>query len=276
MTQPALAVGLRSRGRHYPHPPADPSAWPTNRWGSLDPESLPDGYDFYPSVTNVLSVLDKPGLKFWAAEMALRELYDSGSIPLDVATAVGNHKTACNRVARKRADAGTRAHTIAERLTLDLPLPSSLSDEDAAYAEAFETFWADYQPDPVSVEATIYGKGYAGTADLLAKIPVDFSYQVTIVDYKTRGERDDTKIARYGLLYNENRLQLAALSRGRYLAELSDGTWGLVALPEVTAALGVVLFPDGSYQTEQLSGADLDRYYAAFLGALQLWEGING
>lgn len=269
MTQPALAFGVRRKGRHYPFPPADPSGLPRNRWGSVD--ETPDGA--VPSVTNILGVLDKPGLKFWAAEQALLELYSTGSIPLDVNKAIQDHKTACNRVAGKRADAGTRAHTLAERLTSNLPLPSSMSDEDEAYADAFMAFWADYEPDPLGVEVTLYGDGYAGTADLVAKAQVQFANELAVIDYKTRGERDDEKIARYGLLYDENKMQLAALAHAQYLATEKDDGWDLLPAPEITAAMGVVLFPDGTYATEPIE--DLDRWYEAFQGALQLWRGLN-
>ena len=273
MTTPALSVGLRSRGRHYPYPPADPAQWPKNRWGSLDPESLPDGHQFFPSVTNILSVIDKPALKYWAAEMALREMYDTGTLPLDVDAAIAAHKMACNRKASERADAGTRAHTLAERLTSDLPLPKSISDEDEAYADAFMAFWSDHSPEPIEVEATMYGDGYAGTPDLVGTVQVGFSREIAVVDYKTRGVRDEKKIARYGLLYDENRMQLAALAHCNYVAKPSGDGWDLLAAPLMTAAMGVVLFPDGSYATEPID--DLGRWYAAFQGALKLWEGLN-
>lgn len=274
MTQPQLAVGLRGRGRHYPYPPADPDQWPRNRWGSLDPERLPEGYEFYPSVTNVLSVLDKPALKYWAAEMAIREMH--GNSYRDVDAAIRAHKFACDRASKKRADAGTRAHTLAERLSQDLELPSSISDEDAAYADAFLAFWSDHKPAPRAVEATLYGDGYAGTADLIADVDFNFGSGIAVIDYKTRGERNDDKIARYGLLYDENRLQLAALAHTTSLATpFEDGSgWFLQAHDGIPRAAGVVLFPDGTYKVEEVD--QLDRRYAAFRGALELWHGLKG
>src|SRR5690606_41518278 len=92
MTPPKLAFPLRGRGRHYPYPPQDPSGWPRNQWGSVNPDDVP--VEAVPSVTNVLSVCDKPGLKGWAAEQALRSLYESGHIPLDVERAIQSHKWA--------------------------------------------------------------------------------------------------------------------------------------------------------------------------------------
>lgn len=271
MTSPVLAFPLRRKGRHYTFPPVDPSDWPRNQWDSVNPEDVKGAA--LPSVTNILSVIDKPALMYWAAEQALRELYEAG-FPKDVEDAVKAHKAACNRVAGKRADAGTRAHTLAERLTSDLPLPSSISDEDEAYADAFMSFWSDYSPEPIGVETTLYGDGYAGTADLIAKLQVNFAVEVSVVDYKTRGERDEKKLAKYGLLYDENRMQLAALARCTHIAVLEDGGWKLAPAPEITAAVGIVFFPDGSYEVEVVE--DLDRCYNAFRGALALWHGIKG
>jgi hypothetical protein len=271
MTTPVLSVGLRGRGRHYPFPPADPGQWPKNRWGSLDPESLPEGHEFLPSVTNVLSVIDKPALKYWAAEMAIREMH--GNSYRDVEAAIRAHKNACDRASKKRADSGTRAHTLADRLTQDLELPSSISDEDEAYADAFLAFWSDHNPVPRAVEATLYGDGYAGTADLIAEVEFNFGSGLAVIDYKTRGVRDDEKIARYGVLYDENRLQLAALACTTSLATPHEDGWFLQNHDGLPRAAGVVLFPDGTYKIEEVD--QLDRRYAAFRGALELWKGTK-
>lgn len=271
MTTPALSFGLRKRGRHYPNPPCDVSTWPRNRWGSVDPDKVPEGVEPLPSVTNILSVCDKPALKGWAAERALIELYESGSVPLSLDVAVERHKTAYARYAKQRADVGTKAHTVAESLTSDLPLPSHLSDEDAAYADAFLAWWSDHQVTPLHTEATVYGSFYAGTGDLIAEV----DGPVTVVDYKTRGERDDKKLARYGVLYDENRMQLAALARASRVA-CEDGGWHLDDAPLAVQAMGVVLFPDGTYATETLTGQDLDRWWQGFRGAASLWGALKG
>jgi hypothetical protein len=271
MTQPTLAFGLRRKGRHYPWPPQDPTDWPRNQWGSVDPETLET--EAVPSVTNVLGVVDKAALKYWAAEMAIREMH--GNVYKDVEAAIRAHKNACDRVANRRAEAGTRAHTLAERLTNDTALPSSISEEDEKYADGYLEFWSDHDPEPVAVEATLYGDGYAGTADLVAKLTVNFSRLLVVADYKTKGERDEKKLARYGILYDEHRMQLAALAKAHSLAVPVDIGWRVDPAPEVDAVLGVCLFPDGSYETELIEGVELDRWYSAFLGALRLWKGLN-
>lgn len=272
MTTPALSFGLRKRGRHYPYPPCDVSTWPRNQWGSVNPGAVPEDVETRPSVTNVLSVCDKPALKGWAAEQALLSLYDSGAIPLDVDTALQAHKFAFSRTAKRRADVGTKAHTVAEALTSDLPLPSHLSDEDAAYADAFLSWWSDHDVVPLHTEATVYGPFYAGTGDLIAEV----DGLVTVVDYKTRGSRDDDKLRKYGVLYDENRMQLAALAQADQVAVFGDDGWTLEDAPCAVQAVGVVLFPDGTYATETLDGEALGRWWAGFCGAAELWGALKG
>ena len=273
MTTPRLSFGIRGLGRHYPWPVQPTDHWPRNRWGSVDPDNVPGDVTPLPSVTNVLAVLDKPGLKGWAAEQAIRALYGLEALPWDVEIAVERCKYAFNQRAEERADVGTTAHTIAERLTRDLPLPSDLSDEDEAYADAYMKWWQDADPQVIAVEATVYHPevGYAGTADLFAAV----DGAVTVVDYKTRGKAPtQTNLRRYGLLYETNKMQLAALARATYLADLDE--MGVDPAPEVVRALGVVLLPDGSYLTQTLEGAELERWYSSFVGAVQVWRGVRG
>ena len=53
MTTPALAQNVRGKGRHY---------------------QTPDG-ELVPSVTNVISILDKPALPRWSAKMVAETAY---------------------------------------------------------------------------------------------------------------------------------------------------------------------------------------------------------
>ena len=273
MTTPALSVGIRKRGRHYPYPPVDPSGWTRNQWGSVDPDSIPDGVEVRPSITNILSVCGMgDGLLFWSGEHAIRAMYRDG-FPEDVERAVELHKGAFRDVRDERAEAGTRAHTIAQALTDDLPLPADLSGEDEAFADAFMAFWAEHDPKPIYTEATVYGDLFAaGTGDLFTWI----DGRVVALDYKTRGERDDKKLRRYGALYDKNRMQLAALARATEVAVPDGAGWTLEPAPEVEVGLGVVLFPDGTFVTEELDDVELDRWYRGFVGAHMLWQATKG
>lgn len=272
MTQPALAFPVRGCGRMYPWPPQPVDQLPRNQWKSVNPENIPDGLTPLPSVTNILSVLAK-NLTGWAGEHAIRAGYQNGW-PTDVEEAVEKYKWAANKVRDQRADAGTRAHTIAERLTQDLPLPSDISEEDEAYADAYLAFWKDHSPRVFHVEATVMDPyiGYAGTADLFAEI----DGEVVVADYKTRGTRDEKKIAKYGVLYDENKLQLAALAHAPYIARPAGDGWSAVQALDVAQGWGVVLFPDGTYEVETLDLAALERWFDCFEGVLRAWRVLKG
>jgi len=265
MTTPALSVGVVGLGRMYPFPPCDPSGWVRNRWGTVARADLP--VNVVPSVTNVLSVYSDggDGLLYWAGEQAIRAMYRDG-FPADVDRAVELHRGAFRQARDKRAEAGTRAHTLAEVLTSDLPLPSGISDEDEQYADAFMRFWSDANPNPLHTETTVYGSGYAGTADLIAEV----DGIPTVIDYKTRGKPEAKP-----RVYDKTRMQLAALASACDVAVQDDnGRWSTVPLTWGTAAMAVILYPDGTYHAERVD--DLPRWAYAFRGALDLWRWVKG
>lgn len=276
MTNPVLAFGVRGCGRHYPWPPRDVSDLPRNQWGSVNPDRIPADLTPLPSVTNVLSIVDRPALKGWAAEQAIRAMIADGYNGTDVDEAVDLYKYAFNKVSKDAADQGTRAHTLAERLTQDLPLPSSISAEDEAFADAYLAFWADHDPTPVSTETTVLDPdvGYAGTADLFAVI----EGKSVVLDWKTRGKKlDEKKRKKYGLLYDETRMQLAALASASYVAEHCGPLGWLTSDSfDVVEGWGVVLFPDGTYDHEVLDADELDEWFDCFQGVLRAWRKLKG
>jgi hypothetical protein len=275
MTTPALSVNVKGKGRHYPYPPVDPTNFVYGSWRTVDPKKVPEGVQLFPSVTNVGGVLGKgEGLFYWASECAIRAMYRDG-FPKDVDRAVELHRGAFRAARDKRAEAGTRAHTLAEKLTLDVPLPESLSAQDKAYADAFMAFVSDHDPTWHKVEATVVNAevGYAGTADWFATI----GGQLVLGDWKTRGAAPDPdKRKRYGLLYDENRLQLAALAAAPEMYVEGDGGWQVEFSPKVDEAWGVVLFPDGTYDVETLDRAELARWFGGFRGAVDVWRCVKG
>lgn len=262
MTSPSLAFGVAKRGRHYPWPAVDPSGWPRNRWGQVEPDDIPEGVEIFPSVTNVLSVFSDggDGLLYWSAEEALRSLYGSGVIPTDVDEAVESHRAAFRARREERADEGTRAHTLAQALADDVPLPSSISEVDEQYADAFMAFWSEYEPTPLATEITLYGDGYAGTADLICEI----GGSVVVVDYKTKGKK-----GKGSSVYDKTMLQISALASAEHDAE--GRVWS------VDDGLAVVLFPDGTFEARMIGGERIrDRWFPGFQGCLLTWQAVKG
>jgi hypothetical protein len=266
MTTPVLAVSVKGRGRHYPYMPQDTSGWTLNRWGSVNPEDVPDGVAMYPSVTNILSVYSDggDGLLYWAGEQAVRAMYRDG-FPADVDRAVELHRGAFRKARQDRADAGTRAHTLAEVLASDLPLPTHISVEDEQYADAFMRFWTDVEPEPLYTEGTVYSYDWAGTADLIAMV----DGMVTVIDYKTRGKPEPKP-----RVYDKTRLQLAGLAAGHSVAVQDERGWRLDPMQPADHGMAVILYPDGTYHAETVD--DLGRWEAGFEGAWALWRAVKG
>jgi hypothetical protein len=266
MTSPALSVGVRGRGRMYPWLPCDPSGWPRNRWGSVDLSDIPPHVTMVPSVTNVLNVYSDggDGLLYWAGEQAVRSMYADG-FPAEVDRAVELHRGAFRKARDKRADAGTRAHTLAEALASDLPLPAGISEEDEQFADAFMAFWSQFEPEPVHTEVTMYGDGYAGTADLVAMI----GDRPTVVDYKTRGKPEKSP-----KVYDKTRMQLAALANALDMAVPTADGWHTQFTDDGMQAMAVILYPDGTFHAETVE--DQYRWFGAFNAAVDLWRFTKG
>lgn len=229
MTSPALAVNVRGKGRHYEHPVTG---------------------EVVPSVTNVIGVLDKPALSRWAAKVVAERAWDLRSTldELGRDEAIDILKGSPWRKSTRAADRGTTVHDYLDARANKRPTPV-LEGEAAAYKRAADEFLKAYSPVFARTEFTVFGDGYAGTADFMAVIG-NRSY---IGDYKTSKG-----------LYPEIALQLAAIRNASHV--VSDGE--LVPLEQVDGCIGVLLTPDGCDVRE----VDVSGAYAAFLGCLAAWH----
>jgi len=152
-----------------------------------------------PSVTTVLGILDKPALPRWSALEVARYAVDNRAAweQLDPPAAVDLLKRAPWRKTTEAADTGTDLHAVAETLLAGGDPPDAAPAEWVARFRAFLDTW---RPEPLEVEATVWGDvdglPYGGTCDLLADVP---GVGHLVVDLKTgRG------------VYPEVSLQLAA------------------------------------------------------------------
>lgn len=193
MTQPTIKTVRGPGGRWYVHPATGVQA---------------------PSVTTILSVLDKPALPRWAAKVTAEYAVanrDSWT-GLDEAAAVDLLKGSPWRDSTKAAAAGTDAHTYAEDLLLgrrsldDEFSPPGVGDEITNVRDLIATV----RPEPLVVEATAWSHKdcYAGTLDGI--VLVDGA--VCLIDWKTSKD-----------VYPETALQLAAYRYADVLVA-PDGT----------------------------------------------------
>src|SRR6266699_330759 len=128
------------------------------------------GNERFPSVTTVLSVINKPALKKWAArsvaEYAVKEqdvwtrLSDKAAIDL--------LKGEPFRYSDERSDLGTAIHEAVEHYIKKQPLPEYPKDI-APYMRQFEIFLKEWRPRFEMSEASVYKRrfNYAGTLDML-------------------------------------------------------------------------------------------------------------
>lgn len=189
----------------------------------------------YRSVTNVLSVIDKPALKPWAAKKTAEFAWDHREtwVNLPRMAAVDLMKREALRYTGAAADIGTAVHELAEKyvrgeeLELDVPI-----DGTDGHIRQFVQFLADFSPEYLMVEATVYCEKprYAGTLDAIVEIPGMGTF---VLDIKTGG------------VWPEAALQLAAYANADYA--IVGPPWAQQEIPHIDGGLILQLKPR-SYQ----------------------------
>lgn len=231
MTTPAQAQNVKGKGRHYPNPATG---------------------DLVPSVTNVLSMLNKPALVGWAArEVATLAADLRGSLAaMEHGEVVTLLKGAATRRGNKAATRGTDIHTYIEsRLGRCEPAPLDRNAEP--YRAAADAWIENYVSDVHGTEITMFAPGYAGTADSV----IDCGGRTTLVDIKTSKA-----------IYPEASLQLAALAAGTIWHE---GSTPMEPVPIDDLAV-VRIGLDGEYEIGYV--ADAERALETFHALLTVWH----
>lgn len=176
-----------------------------------------------PSVTTILSLLDKPLLNSWKIGQGVKAALEDPEAPLEILIARADTES------RKAADEGTRIHdAIAKRL-----LGQPCFDITAVLvADAFIDWFHNngFTCNGNELHFVQPKLGYGGTADLLGT----YLGQPAIVDFKTQ-EFDDPRAAKH---YEEHPYQLAAYVDGLELPRstlrinimISRITYGCVAM----------------------------------------------
>lgn len=141
-----------------------------------------------PGVTTIIDKgVPKPALINWAANATAEYAVDHWDELADLGPAVRLKTLQGARYAEKdrAARRGTEVHTAAEKLlagqTVQVP------DEIAGHVESYARFLDDFNVEPVHVEFSCisYRWGYAGTADLCARLTIDGRRVTVLADLKT-------------------------------------------------------------------------------------------
>ena len=229
MTTPVLAENVKGKGRHYRHPETE---------------------ELVPSVTNIIDVLSKPALPRWAAKETAQAAWKMRH-SLDAmgeTEAVDVLKGSPWRNSGRAADRGTSIHDYLEAAAGGRHV--ELSGEAWNYKAAADEFLETYRPTIHLTEFSVFGDGYAGTADFLAEI----DGRLVIGDYKSSKA-----------LYPEIALQLAAIRYAHHIVDAEGGD----PMPEVDGCVGVLLTPDGCEVREIDAGPEA---FEAFLACLTAWR----
>jgi len=184
----------------------------------------PDTEESVPGVTSILNTLPKPFLKAWAAKVVAEYAveHQDNWMGLDDKAAIDLLKRAPQRYTTERADIGSEAHDAFEKIGNGED-PGPIRLEVDPYVQHFKQFMADWKPEFLHQEATIWSNQYryAGSLDAIARI----GDEVVVMDYKT------TKS-----VYAEVGLQLSAY---RFADMIIDEYGEETPLPEITG--GAVL-----------------------------------
>jgi hypothetical protein len=231
MTTPALAETVKGKGRHYRHPVTG---------------------DLLPSVTNILSMLNKPALMHWAA----REVAELAATMREVLPQMSHDevvdvlKGAATRTGNRAGSRGTDIHEWLEEALRGRPTPV-LTGQAIQYQPAAQDWLTMMRPTPIATETTMFAPLYAGTADAV----VEMDGAVWLLDFKTSKA-----------VYGEAALQLAALADGTLW---HDGTKEVPTVP--IDRLGVVRIGTGGvWELHEVD--DIANHHACFIALLEVWH----
>lgn len=146
-----------------------------------------------PGVTSVIGMLPKPFLVHWAAKMTAEAAVDHLSAVEAIASndragAVDYLKGAHLRYTKYRAQVGSDAHDLFERLVRGEYVPRRLHPDLQPYADHFREFLDVVQPELIRAEDVAWSDTYkyAGSFDALLRVKDEDGTPVTvIVDWKT-------------------------------------------------------------------------------------------
>lgn len=194
----------------------------------------------YVSVTNVLSVIAKPGLQFWYGKMVYQAIIKNPSLSQQEALAMPGIESG------KAKSRGTNVHKVVELFEKHLDGSKEVPEAMAGYYKALCKWFADTKVKIIAHEQTVWSHKYqyAGTADLLVKK----GKERWLLDVKTGKE-----------IYPEAFLQLSA-----YKQAIEEGG-------EKIDQIGVLLLREtGNYKFE------IGTYsIRSFLAAKFLWGFLN-
>lgn len=158
----------------------------------------------YTSVTTILNVLNKSALMYWSVNCACDYILENMSIQHSIAGIVETARKEWRNVQKKALDIGTEVHeAIHKYLTINKEPEITNPKVLAAFVAFLE--WKDANKlVPIECEKVVYGKGYAGTADLICML----NGKSMLIDFKSSKDIYNEyiyQVAAYAQAYNSNK-----------------------------------------------------------------------
>ncbi len=235
----------------------------------------------FPSVTNVLGVLAKPGLDAWKIEqgiMAALTLPRVPDEPLDVfARRVVDDM---GEQVEKAADFGTAIHNACEVYALNKQMPTD--PKLRAHLEPWRN-WFDANVERIGCIEQVFvhsEHGYAGRVDMVAllKSASGGAPYWAVVDFKTQKVKRSAKGEPKPVFYETWPLQLEAY-RQAVLVSGAKNVTGLVSVvidSSVPGPVHVKVWGEGRKSESGDRRSETEEYFGAFRAALALWKYVKG
>lgn len=210
-----------------------------------------------PSITSVLSIINKPGLEAWKQEQAILSALTLPKLPDepldDFVQRVLEDMEAQSEKARLF---GSNIHRAIETYFNDEPIPPEMTDYLKYFSE-----WADKEIVEVYGSEVIVGDeqlGVAGRLDLLCNLN---TYGYSVVDFKSQGIKKDKIGIKQPQFHKDWALQLAAYSHC-VGPRIPDGRAKLVSVVIDSSEPGPVFVKEWP---------DYEKHWRHFQYCLELW-----
>jgi hypothetical protein len=212
----------------------------------------------FPSVTNILGVIAKPGLDKWKLQQVAKAAFNRPPDGKESAEYFTDRiiESAFDQVV-DAADFGSRIHDALEKIFDGEPVEEELQP----YVQPTLDWKREKGLTFTHREITLVnaGEGYAGRCDVIAQ---GKKGQLVILDYKTRKTKEGEKVATYD-------------GQGMQLAAYAVAHWGEAMLDKVTAA-NVFISTTEPGRMEVCKHDDLVSEWHAFKAACLLWRKMKG
>jgi len=210
-----------------------------------------------PGVTSIIGMLPQDFLRYWEAKMVAEAAVNNigslvGLVLNDQAGAVDYLKGAARRYTRQRADIGSAAHDVFERLARGEDV-RRVGPDIEPYRRHFAEFLDKVQPEFLRLEDIAWSDqhAYAGSFDAIAKV----DGELCVLDWKTSKAT-----------YPNVALQLTAYARADKIVD-AEGTEH--PMPEINAGAVLHVTPEAwALKPVEVS----DRVFDHFLALRQTFQ----